>query len=214
MLLIITKPLSGVGHDKFSSRFGVEIAYSLSLDIHPVTSRAFFMETVYNFNDFYPFPKIWILVRFLFLHLTNLFPSQNFSFPNMLPWWPGLTISLSRARLFWPDLSFGLMTTGQQKALHRNLGDTRKTWSGQKTNISSQSVVRKIQIKRQKRKGAEGEVPEKWRDWCFIFISSVKLSLDISQTLEGKKIIRGGVRLPRVMTKKRDQGQNKGPVTK
>ena len=76
MLLIITKPLSGVGHDKFSSRFGVDISYSLSLDIHPVTSRAFFMETVYNFNDFYPFPKIWFLVRFLFLHSTTLFLFQ------------------------------------------------------------------------------------------------------------------------------------------
>ena len=32
--------------------------------------------------------------------------------------------------------------------------------------------------------------------------------------LEGKKIIRGGVRLPRVTTKKGDKGQNKGPVTK
>ena len=48
-----------------------------------------------------------------FLTFDNFISVPNFSFPNMLPWWPGLTISLSRVRLFWPDLSFGLMTTGR-----------------------------------------------------------------------------------------------------
>ena len=152
MLLIITKPLSGVGHDKFSSRFGVEISYSLSLDIHPVTSRAFFMETVYNFNDFYPFPKIWFLIRFLFLHSTTLFLlnishfqiccHDDLVFDHIIePRAPFLAWFV-----FWPN---DHRPGHQQKALHRNLEDTRKTWSGQKTNISSQSVVRKIQIERQ-----------------------------------------------------------------
>ena len=90
MLLIITKPLSGVGHDKFSSRFGVDISYYLSLDIHPVTSRVFFMEIVYNFNDFYPFQKydFW---------------SDSFSYIRQLYFCSKFLISKYAAMMTWSD---------------------------------------------------------------------------------------------------------------
>ena len=151
-----------------------------------------------------------------FLTFDNFISVPNFSFPNMLPWWPGLTISLSRVRLFWPDLSFGLMTTGRvtnRRPFTEILRTQGKPDLVRKQTFHLNQLFGKFRLKG-KAERCTRRSAGKMTGLMFYFHQFRQTIIRHQSNPGRKKIIRGGVRLPRVMTKKRDQGQNKGPVTK